>query len=114
MHHRIKKPDRVSARSLGLIHGRIRPLEWLFSAFKPVAEQGHANAGRVVELDLSNLITAVKLQQNFSCNDLGLPTGQQRVIRQVIEQDDELIAPQTRHRIAVTDCGDQALRNLPQ
>lgn len=72
LHFRVKEALGVAARSLGLVHRQVGPLEQFVHREAMLPKQGDANAGRAVVPRPAQLKRLVQTGQQFVCHRLCL------------------------------------------
>ena len=112
----------VAPGLFGFVHGRVTAFENLIMACVVRCEQGHANAGGAMVIKLvlalavwmnAQLVRFGQAGADFFCNGLGLRDGCIYLVRQIIEDDDKLIATKARHRIQLSHTTFEPARHLP-
>ena len=122
LHFRVEEAQRVAARLLGLVHGRIGTLHQFIDRHRMIAEQRDADARRAVVAARIVFAAAEAQVQQVGFVEHGLDLhrhtlrlhGGQRLGVEIFENDHELVAAQPRHGVALADAGCQARGDFDQ
>ena len=93
LHPRVEKAQLVAPRRLGLVHGQVGALHQVFDAAVRHIQQGDTNAGGTAVVLPIKHIGLPQRDENFFRHRLGLSGRGQRVVAQILQHDDELVAP---------------------
>ena len=114
LHVRIEETQGVAPRFLGLVHGQVGLLQQFIDARSVAAEQGDADAGGAVIVDIAELIGLVERGEDLFADGLGLGRGVLSLVAQACQHHHEFVAAQPGHGIARAHAGGQALGDLLQ
>ena len=123
LHVGIEEADGVASGSFGFIHGHVGALEQFVVFLHMPKEQADADAGGAqiiagvtpfFPVDRLERIGPVDRVADFFGHSLGLGGGQGFFLVQILQHDDELIAAQSCHGIAVAYARPEAVRHFHQ
>ena len=61
----VKESGHIATGGLGLVHGKIRLLHQIIDALEITTEQGNADTGRAVMMNVVELVRLIERGQNF-------------------------------------------------
>ena len=113
LHRGVEKPQRVAAGGLGLVHRHVCAFEcFIHRAASVYAEQRDTDTGAAAVLAPRNVVRLAQLQHDFFGHRFRMADRVGRGGADVVDHHHELVAPQTRHGVALAHARQQAARHL--
>ena len=110
----IEEADGVAPHGLGLVHRQVGLLEQFAHTVVAPAQSGDADARGGVVLVSGQIEGFAQLFDHLFGHHAGARGGNARVVVQVFEHDDEFVAAQARHRVALAHAAQQPRGDLLQ